>query len=358
MRWKKENKTLNLGPCDLQIMAMCGIHMEQLMKPNPHNENIPPLWSVLSYVMLQCNTDVDHVWYRYRKLSELAEDSGAGYYLMSIPKRGYGLRRISVPSHLLRAQQEFILEHILSELSVSDRAYAYRKGRSAADCAGPHVGREVLLHLDISDFFGSVTENMVYEMFCRETGYGKSLCRFLARLCCLRGSLPQGTVTSPMLSNIVFRSCDDALERIAQAYGMEYTRYSDDLFFSGDGDVPVGEILKEIEWILRSCGFRLNEKKTKVLRRQRRQEILGLTVNDRIQVTREYRRQLMQELHYLEKFGKNCDGAIACGDYLRYMQQLQGKLAYVLHIDPDNEKLKSLQRGLLLRINRQMLLRE
>lgn len=91
----------------------------------------------------------------------------------------------------------------------------------------------ILIHLDIKDFFGSITENMVFNMFSAETGYSKSLSRFLAQMCCFGGRLPQGTVTSPMLSNIVFRRCDEDLSRLSSQYGLNY-RHGEEDGFSDD----------------------------------------------------------------------------------------------------------------------------
>ena len=177
-------------------------------------------------------------------------------------------------------------------------------------------------------------------------------------MCGFRGRLPQGTVTSPTLSNFVFRRCDEDLSRLASQHGLNYSRYSDDLFFSGRDSIHVDEIIREISKVLLSYGFRINTDKTKIRRRNHRQEVLGLTVNDRIHVTREYRRKLLQELYYLERFGKNCKGAVESGDYLRYMQQLQGKLAYVLHIDPENSNLWEAHLKPDIRINKYSFLRE
>ncbi len=358
MKWKNNAAALSLEARDFKIMAQCGMSVGEMLRKERPNQDIPPLWSILSYVMLQYKTDADNVWYHYRTLQQMAADTGRWYYTRHIPKANGGLRKLSVPSWPIVRQQEFIMEKILKGLPVSDHAFAYRKGVSIADCAKPHTNRDVLIHLDIRDFFGSVSEDLVFGMFFRETGYAKSLCRFLAQLCCHRGCLPQGAATSPMLSNIVFRPCDDALCRIAEKYHMNYTRYSDDLFFSGDGDLPVKEILKEIRQALGAWGFRLNEEKTKVRRRQHRQTVLGMTVNEHLQVSRSYRRKLEQELYYLEKFGKNARGAAAYGDYLKYMQQLQGKLAYVLQTDPDNGRLWDAHLKLLLRIRQYTFLQE
>ena len=350
MNWRSDGEGLSLSPRDLRVMAQCRMPAaEPFRREHPHPA-LPPLWSVLSYVMLRCPSEHENIWKNYRILREMAADTGKWYDSIYIPKAGGGARKISVPSWPLVRQQMFMGENILNTLPVSDHAFAYRKGRSIADCARPHLNRDVLIHLDIRNFFGSVTEDMVYEALWEQTGYAGSLCRFLARMCCLEGSLPQGAASSPALSNIVFRHCDEALAAVAQNYAMVYTRYSDDLFFSGSAAVPVGEVLGKITETLRAWGFRVNGEKTKVLRRQHRQQVLGLTVNARLQVTREYRRKLIQELYYLEKFGENCEGAIELGDYGKYLQQLQGKLAYVLHMDPDNRKLREAQGKLHLRI--------
>lgn len=351
MKWNRKAAAFSLEPRDIRVMAQCKMPFTEMLRYHHPNRNIPPLWSVLSYVMLQYRSEDVNIWQRYRELMEIASNTDCWYYHHHIPKENGGTRRLCVPTHVIKTQQRFILETILKGLPVSSHAFAYCQGRSVEDCARPHIHQDVLIHLDITDFFGSITEDMVFAMFLRETGYSKSLCRLLAQLCCHRRRLPQGTVTSPMLSNIVFRRCDEALAQLAEQYSANYTRYSDDLFFSGDASVNVNQLLKDVSRILLSFGFRLNGEKTKVRRRQHRQAVLGLTVNDRLQVSRSYRRQLLQELYYLEKYGENCRGAELAGDYLKYMQQLQGRLAYVLHVDPDNSKLWEAHLKLTMRIN-------
>lgn len=355
MRWHKAASSLSLSPGDLTVMTQCDMPVSEVLNRQHPNPNIPPLWSVLSYTMLRTRGEPVDIWKNYRFLQGMAKHRDAWYYRHWIPKASGGLRMISVPAPTLRSQQEFILEAILKELPVDGRACAYRKGVSITRCAAPHVGQELLIHLDIRDFFGSITENRVYEVLLEETGYSRSLCRFLARMCCHRCRLPQGAVTSPALSNIVFRSCDEELACLAEKWGMEYTRYSDDLFFSGNGTLMADVFVQEAGTVLRSHGFRLNAEKTKILRRQHRQTVLGLTVNERLQVNRQYRRNLMQELHYLERFEEKCTGALREGDYLRYMQKLLGKVDYVLQIDPDNVRLREERRKLKQRIRRREL---
>lgn len=358
MKWKKGESSVSLSQSDMKIMAQCEMPLNEIMQRSHPNKSIPPLWSVLSYVMLQRNNTADGVWFYYRLLKKMVENTAKCYYYRQIPKANGGVREIYVPTFFLQREQKYIMNTILSGLPIDEHAYAYRKGVGIEDCAKPHVNKDILIHLDIKNFFGSITEDMVYETLVFETGYSKSLCRFLAQLCCLHGSLPQGTISSPMLSNIVFRLCDVALAELADKFRMVYTRYSDDLFFSGSNAIKVKDFLQEASGILLRFGFKLNTDKTKVRRGQHRQDVLGLTVNDHIQVNRGYRRKLMQELYYLERFGKNCKGAIESGDYLKYMQKLQGKLAYVIHMDPDNSNLWEAHLKLTLHMNRYAFLQE
>lgn len=339
MKWMRRNNALHFGKGDMQVMSQCRMQATEIIRHNRFNSGIPPLWSVLSYAMLQYDGGSVGIWRRYRLLTELARNPAAGYRRQWITKSNGELRPLSIPGPELRRQQKFILEWILKELEVDPHAFAYRKGVGIRECAQPHVNRDVVVHLDIEDFFGSITEDMIYQMLREQTGYEKSLCRFLARLCSVKGKLPQGAATSPMISNLVFRSCDQHLALMAARCGMDYSRYSDDMFFSGGEEARVDTLLRGAEMVLKLYGFRLNREKTKVRRRQHRQSVLGLTVNEGLQVNRAYRRRLMQELHYLERFGPGSRDAVAFGDYGGYLRSLQGKLGYVLQMDPDNPRL-------------------
>ena len=337
MYWNKEINSISLSTGDMKIMQQCEISMEKLMQ-QPADPGLPPIWSILSYAMLRSDGEsYVGIWRTYRLFQKIFSDPDRFYYRREIRKAGGDIRELNVPSSYLRREQWYIFNYILNQLPVDDHAYAYRRGISLVDCARPHIGKKVLIRLDIQDFFGSVKENMIYERFLEDTGYPRKLCRFLAKLCCYKHHLPQGAVTSPMLSNIVFRPLDEKLADFAESCGMTYTRYSDDLYFSGD-EVDVTSFIVCVKIFLREYGFRVNEKKTKVLGQQHRQTVLVLTVNEKVQVTRQYRRDLLQEIYYLEKFGKNCAGAEKEGNYLRYVRRLLGKANYVLSVRPEDEK--------------------
>lgn len=340
MYWNEDTNAISISAGDMKIMRQCHISMERLMQ-KPANPQLPPVWSILSYAMLRSDGDAAvGIWRNFRLYQKMFDDPDLFYYRREICKADGSVRELNVPMSRLRCEQEFVLENILSKLPVDSHAYAYRKGISIKDCARPHVGKKFLIRLDIQDFFGSVTENMVYNRLLEDTGYPRKLCRFLARLCCYKHHLPQGAVTSPMLSNLVFRPLDEKLAEFAENCGMTYTRYSDDLYFSGD-EIDVTSFIACVKMVLGNYGFRLNGKKTKVRMPQHRQAVLGLTVNEKLQVSRTYRRNLLQEIYYLEKFGKNCLGAQKEGNYLRYVQRLLGKVNYVISSGAEEVKLKA-----------------
>ena len=338
MLWYSGEKTVTLEQADLQVMKLCKMPMEELLRGSASPYDIPPLWSVLSYAMLTSHGSPEGILREYRLARKLAENTAPYYYRLDISKATGGLRCLHVPGYSLRLHQEQILRLILRALPVSEHAYAYRRQVSFWGCAQVHVGKAVLIHLDLKNFFASIKEDMVFAALARDTGYNPGLCRFFARLCCLHGSLPQGTATSPALSNIVFRPCDEALASLAAALDMTYSRYSDDLFFSGNEKVDAGAVIDQVTALVERFGFRINGEKTGVRRQWARQSVLGLTVNRGLKVNRTYRRKLEQELYYLERFGLDAEGVKKAPSPLQYLQQLLGKVNYVLQIDPENEK--------------------
>lgn len=350
MIWNRTKRQLSFTVNDLAAMADTHMGLTEATGRHFPNPDIPPLWSVASFAMLYRGKRVLNFWRIYRHILSAAADPAFHYRLCPRRKRHGGLREVYAADYFLSSLQTFILQQILSWLPVDQHAFAYRKGVRMDQCAAPHTGKAMLIHLDITDFFGSITEDAVFTTLLHETGYPKKLCRLLTRLCCLRGRLPQGAATSPCLSNIVFAPCDNALAELAQEHGLTYTRYSDDLFFSGDVIDPA-PFLKSAAQVLQAYGFFLNCKKTRIHYRQHRQQVLGLTVNDFVQVNREYRRQVLQQVHFVKRFGSDCLDARKVDSYAAYLRSLLGKINYVLAQDPPNPRfLKAQQtvRSLLL----------
>lgn len=188
--------------------------------------------------------------------------------------------------------------------------YGFVKGRSVVQNAQQHLGKRYILNIDIKDFFPSITRQMVEDVLLAEPlKCSTEAARLLSGLCTAAEQqgdvLPQGFPTSPTLSNMVCRKMDEELAAAAQRIGATYSRYADDMSFSSDKDVlrPTGSFYLQVSGIVEKYGFRLNDRKTRLQRRGRRQQVTGVVVSDKVNVTREYARQIRTLLYMWERYG-------------------------------------------------------
>jgi retron-type reverse transcriptase len=152
-----------------------------------------------------------------------------------------------------------------------------------------------LLNVDIKDFFPSVTAAMVQQVFLG-LGFPTRMSRILTLLCTYRGALPQGAPTSPSLANLVFLKVDSQLLHFANVHGFNYSRYADDLTFSGERRIDAS-FLEGVARIVRRHGFTLNAKKTMFYGPNQPKYVTGFVVNRRVQPDRETRRRLRAMFH-------------------------------------------------------------
>lgn len=260
------------------------------------------------------------------------------YQKIQIPKRNGAWRTLYVPDSLLKYVQKQILHKVLTQLPVSYCASAYKKGCSLKKNAAPHTGKSIVLKLDILDFFGNITYISVYQHAFPGELFPPPVRTLLAHLCCYRDFLPQGAPTSPYISNLVLFPFDRYMERWCKNQNITYTRYCDDLTFSGSFE-PEAVIRKVSSFLLR-MGFEINPKKMKICPQGQRQIITGIVVNEKTQVPKTYRRNLRQEIYYIEKFGLSEHLAHIHLDLTpeKYLEHLKGKLRYVLQINPQDRE--------------------
>lgn len=270
------------------------------------------------------------------------------YQKIQIPKRNGAWRTLYVPDSLLKYVQKQILHKVLTQLPVSYCASAYKKGCSLKENAAPHTGKSIVLKLDILDFFGNITYISVYQHAFPGELFPPPVRTLLAHLCCYRDFLPQGAPTSPYISNLVLFPFDRYMERWCKNQNITYTRYCDDLTFSGSFE-PKAVIRKVSSFLLR-MGFEINPKKMKICPQGQRQIITGIVVNEKTQVPKTYRRNLRQEIYYIEKFGLSEHLAHIHLDLTpeKYLEHLKGKLRYVLQINPQDREFQEA----LARLNR------
>ncbi|MDA7418010.1 reverse transcriptase family protein [Xenophilus arseniciresistens] len=241
------------------------------------------------------------------------------YRRFTLPKKSGGERLISAPMPRLKRAQYWVLDNILAKVPAHDAAHGFLPGRSIAGNAQPHCGQDVVINLDVKDFFPSIAFGRIKGVFMH-LGYGESVATVLALLCsenradelqvdgerwfvggtAAQRVLPQGAPTSPMLTNLLCRRLDRRLAGLARALGFAYTRYADDLSFSASGEAAqrVGTLLRRVRWTLREEGFELHPEKERVMRRGARQEVTGIVVNAaQPGVSRQSRRALRAALH-------------------------------------------------------------
>lgn len=291
----------------------------------------PKLPALLTLGHLAQRTGVS--WFHLRQYVEGQRSTEYTYF--HIRKRSGGHRLISVPGQQLMMVQRWIAAHILAELPVHRASFAFAPKSSIVRCAKQHCGARWLIKLDISGFFGSISEIQVYRVFL-QAGYAPLVAFELARLCThapngskryaraewlapttwhpivayrqpILGYLPQGAPTSPMLSNLVMRDIDKQIAALANAIGLTYTRYSDDITFSTKGEFDrerAISVVRKTTAILRRIGLQVNNKKTRIIPPGARKVVLGLLVDGtKPKLTREFRDGLRQHLYYLEKLG-------------------------------------------------------
>ncbi|MCB9895983.1 MAG: RNA-directed DNA polymerase [Planctomycetes bacterium] len=288
-------------------------------------------------------------------------DRPAHYSLRQIPKKSGGTRLLMAPMPKLKAVQRALHGKLVQLLPVHEAAHGFRKGRDALSAATPHVGKDVVISVDIENFFPSFTFRRVAG-YLRTLGYGRGVAVAIANLTTARladgkykeGSrwvpghnlrhpdmagryhpeLPQGAPTSPGLANAICLRMDKRLDALARKFGATYTRYADDLTFSGYDDLAksAGNLLQLIRQIVRTEGLRLNEQKTRIMRGGRQQRVTGVVVNQKTNVPRREYGTLKAILHNCIKHGpagQNRD------NHADFKEHLRGRIAHVSHIGPE-----------------------
>lgn len=274
------------------------------------------------------------------------------YVRFSIPKKSGGTREISAPKPELRQAQQWIKENILDLLPVHPSAYGFVKGKSTVDNAKAHVQKEVVVKMDLKDFFPTITFWRVRGLF-EWMGYSRQISTLLALLTTEPShqqvqfdgkyyyitigerQLPQGACTSPAITNLIAWGMDRQLQLLTEEMGYSYTRYADDLTFSTSNESSsrsVGVLLQSVRSIVKFHGFDVNEKKTRILRHSRRQRVTGIVVNEKPNLTRKDLRQFRALLHDVEQNGLEIANRQKHSNLWAY---INGYVSYIKMVRPE-----------------------
>jgi retron-type reverse transcriptase len=242
-----------------------------------------------------------------------------------------------VPDLILKKVQRSIVDNILVYYPVSKYAKAYTFGTNVQMNAMPHVGKKKILKLDIAGFFDNIIYSRVKDVVFYKEKFSEPIRILLTMLCYHRDSLPQGAPTSPAITNIIMYEFDEKIGSFCEQKGIAFTRYCDDMTFSGDFDEK--EIIELVKCELKRLGLFLKNRKTAVIPNTKRQTVTGIVVNEKINLTKEYKKKIRQEMYYITKFGLDEHlKRIGETDKQKYLLSLNGRIAFVLQTTPTDRK--------------------
>jgi RNA-directed DNA polymerase len=273
------------------------------------------------------------------------------YIRFKIPKKTGGERLISAPMPRLKRSQHWILVNILEKIELHEAAHGFRSNRSIVTNAIPHVGSEVIINFDLKDFFPSISYKRVKGLF-QSFGYSEAAATIFGLLCTeseveeveLDGKtyfvavterhLPQGSPASPAITNLLCRRLDKRLTAMADELGFTYTRYADDLTFSASGDSlqNICNILRRTESIVLHEGLAINEQKTRILRKNRQQEVTGIVVNEKLSISKKELKRFRATLFQIEKDGPEGKRWGSSDDVIA---SIQGFANFVAMVNPE-----------------------
>lgn len=253
-----------------------------------------------------CNPN--HTFHRYRQF-KVKKKSG-GFRQITTPRTQSFMMMLSAVNLLLQSMYK-----------PSDYAMGFADGRSVVSNAAIHIGMDYILNIDLKDFFPSIHQARVWKRLqVPPFKFNQSIANLIAGLCCMKENsidehgnkkdvyvLPQGAPTSPIITNMICDRLDYYLSRLAKRFNMNYTRYADDITFSSMRFVygKNGKFMQELHRIIKEQGFIINESKTRLQRKGSRQEVTGIIVSDKLNVTQKYVRDIRNILYMWNRYGYN-----------------------------------------------------
>lgn len=303
-------------------------------------------------------------WLADRRSMErrVADERLRHYRYRWLTKRDGGIRLVEAPKELLKERQRRLLRDVLNGIPAHPAAHGFVPGRSALTHARTHAGRPVVVRLDLEAFFAAVSAGRVFGIL-RAAGYPEPVAVTLTGLMTnvvpravwrsaprpahpalldrharlgrrlATPHLPQGAPTSPALANLARYGLDRRLRGLAERFEATYTRYADDLTFSGDRRLlpAMRTLLRAADRIASEEGFRLDDAKTRVATSAQQQRVAGLVVNVRPNVAREEYDRLKAVLHDAALHGPAAANRSGRSDFRAH---LQGRVAWVATISP------------------------
>jgi RNA-directed DNA polymerase len=349
---------------EIRIAAWLGGPASMQPAPAAANWKVPPIESMGDLATWLGLTPSELEWFADRKrlnTRKTATVDGllAHYHYRILVKDAGNIRLIESPKRRLKQIQQKILSDILDNIPTHPAAHGFVQSRSIHTFAAPHVEKHVVLRIDLKDFFPSIHGARIPAFF-RMAGYPESVADLLGAMCthatprrlwrilgrgvnvgCMAEArslyawphLPQGVPTSPALANLCFWRADCRLAGIARAAGAAYTRYADDLAFSGDERFQrsIARFAARVAAILDEEGFTVHHRKTRVMRQGVRQHLAGLVVNKRTNIARSDFDNLKAILANCVRLGPHTQNL---DSHSNFRAHLEGRIAFIASANP------------------------
>jgi len=242
-----------------------------------------------------------------RRLRYIYAQRNTLYRSFEIAKKSGKKRIIDAPNFQLKKIQGSLALILSSQYELyidSIVAHGFRKGKSIISNASPHISKKYVLNVDIKDFFPTIHFGRVKSVLkLSPYFFQEKMAHIIANLCVKDGKLPQGAPTSPVLTNIICWRLDHNLYNLAKEKGCEFTRYADDMTFSSNENVFNGNFFKEMNKIVKNEGFRFNIPKTRLIFQSGRQEVTGIIVNEKLNLSRIKINEIRAALNNWDKKG-------------------------------------------------------
>lgn len=254
-------------------------------------------------------------------LLRLAKNADKLYNVFYIPKKSGAFRQIESPSRELKGIQRWILDNIISKTDIPDCVTGYKKNVGIKKNASIHLGFKYVICIDIKDFFPSIKKENVYSYFIENCD--SNCAKMLSNLCTYGGKLPQGAVTSPALSNCVFRKIDDDIDFICRQKRIQYSRYADDITISSNNKDRLLSISEKVKDLIQENGYIINTNKTRILSGRSRIRITGINVNNnKLSIGRKKKQELRAAFHHMiiKKNDVNENRIMGALTFLRYIE--------------------------------------
>jgi hypothetical protein len=301
-------------------------------------------------------------WFADVRQLERTAGGALRHYRWHVVPRPHGLRLLAAPKPRLREAQRRLLRHVLTPIPVHEAAHGCVPGRSVRTAVSPHAGRAVVLRMDLESFFAGIAAERVHGLLLGVAGLPEPVAHVLTGLVTtvvpapvwqrvpvpedVEGRerhrrlgrrlavphLPQGAPTSPALANLVSFRLDRRLTGLAASFGANYTRYVDDLTFSGDPGIGRAGFAELVAGIVTDEGFRLNPGKMSATSAARRQSVLSAVVNVRPALSRRERDALRALLHNCAVHGWTTQ--TRGRDPATFRDHVLGRVAWAASLDP------------------------